>query len=138
MAEGLASRQLLPGRRSRAGERSSAFFDNLGSMVFVRFKLLVAAAVCVTCASAQVTLQKTASIPIPGAVTAVAGDFNNDGKPDLATVGLNQTTLEVFPGNGDGTFGAAINSTFPCGVISGLAVGHFHASTNLDIVGGCS
>jgi hypothetical protein len=31
-----------------------------------------------------------------------AGDFNGDGKLDLATVSLNENTLDVFLGNGDG------------------------------------
>jgi hypothetical protein len=98
---------------------------------------LLAASMFLTCASAQVTLQSTATLQIPGSLTAIAGDFNNDGKLDLATVGLNQTALLVFLGNGDGTFGAAIQSTFPCGILSRLAVGHFQAGGNLDVVGYC-
>jgi hypothetical protein len=35
----------------------------------------------------------------------IAGDFNGDGKLDVVMVGgANQDTIEVFPGNGDGTF----------------------------------
>jgi uncharacterized protein (TIGR03437 family) len=98
---------------------------------------LLAASVFLTCASAQVTLQSTATIQIPGSVTVLAGDFNNDGNLDLATVGVGQTLLQVFPGNGDGTFGAAISSKFPCAIISRLASGHFDASGNLGIVGYC-
>ena len=43
--------------------------------------------------------------------TMVAGDFNGDGKTDLALGGeflLNAIT--VLPGNGDGTFGTPINT----------------------------
>lgn len=32
-----------------------------------------------------------------------AGDFNRDGKLDLAAVDSGSSTLRVFPGNGDGT-----------------------------------
>jgi hypothetical protein len=55
---------------------------------------------------------KESSISLPGsAVTLVVGDFNHDGKPDIA-VPLNEfdssTYIEVLPGVGDGTFGSAI------------------------------
>jgi hypothetical protein len=41
-----------------------------------------------------------------------AGDFNRDGKQDLATVSLNGNTLNVFLGNGDGTFTGGFSYTF--------------------------
>ncbi len=37
---------------------------------------------------------------------AVVGDFTRDGKPDVAVVSGNQSTVVVLPGNGDGTLGA--------------------------------
>jgi hypothetical protein len=43
---------------------------------------------------------------LPGATSVVVGDFNRDGKPDLAvTSGLNDS-VEILQGNGDGTFQA--------------------------------
>src|ERR1700722_16304908 len=41
-----------------------------------------------------------------------AGDFNGDGKQDLATVSLNGNTLNVFLGNGDGAFTGGFAYTF--------------------------
>src|SRR5439155_22303250 len=34
------------------------------------------------------------------------GDFNNDGKLDLATIGGEFDPINILPGNGDGTFGS--------------------------------
>ena len=40
------------------------------------------------------------------------GDFNRDGKLDIATVSFNENVLNVFLGNGDGTFTGAFSYTF--------------------------
>src|SRR5262249_28208701 len=52
----------------------------------------------------------------PGDV--VIADFNGDGKPDLATVNVPffggvPSDISLFPGNGDGTFGAATSIPVP-------------------------
>jgi hypothetical protein len=39
-------------------------------------------------------------------VGIVAGDFNHDGKIDLAVSRLNTSSKSIFLGNGDGTFQA--------------------------------
>src|SRR5713226_1965687 len=50
------------------------------------------------------------------------GDFNGDGKPDLAVVNFNSASVSVFLGNGDGTFAPQI--TFATGAQpSSVAVG---------------
>jgi hypothetical protein len=41
-----------------------------------------------------------------------AGDYNGDGKLDAATVSLNEGTLNIFLGNGDGTFTGGFTYTF--------------------------
>jgi hypothetical protein len=38
-----------------------------------------------------------------------AGDFNGDGKPDLAVANYGSTNVSVMLGNGDGTFQPALN-----------------------------
>jgi hypothetical protein len=66
-----------------------------------------------------------------GLIFVVTGDFNGDGKADLAaTVG--DGTLAVFLGNGDGTFQAAVDFG---GSVSGraLSVGDFNGDGKTDI-----
>ncbi|HEV8553537.1 MAG TPA: FG-GAP-like repeat-containing protein [Casimicrobiaceae bacterium] len=68
--------------------------------------------------------------PTPYAV--VSGDFNGDGKLDLAVVNGDNNTLSVLLGNGDGTFAAAVNyatNSYP----DGLAVGDFNGDGKLDV-----
>jgi hypothetical protein len=64
---------------------------------------------------------------------AVLGDFNGDGKVDLAIVG---SPVTVFPGKGDGTFGSPVSSTV--GVINTgcAAVADFNKDGKLDLTTG--
>ena len=60
------------------------------------------------------------------------GDFNGDGKLDVAVVNGNANTVSVMLGNGDGTFQA--KTDFATGSTPrGIAVGHFTSSGNLDL-----
>src|SRR5207248_11064174 len=57
--------------------------------------------------------QEAAVYPLASRVTAlVVVDVNNDGKLDLALATANTEVLiaTILPGNGDGTFGSAIDS----------------------------
>lgn len=68
----------------------------------------------------------------------VAGDFNRDGKQDLAVAvgyGFSNATpghVSILLGNGDGTFGAATNSTVG-GAPKSIAVGDFNRDGTLDL-----
>jgi hypothetical protein len=78
-----------------------------------------------------------------GYVTSmVIGDFNGDGKPDVALLYQpygGSTTILVYPGNGDGTFGNAISYALPntSGNYAGLSSGDFNGDGRFDVaVGG--
>lgn len=43
-----------------------------------------------------------------GPTNLVSGDFNRDGKIDVATVNTEADSISILAGNGDGTFGAAV------------------------------
>jgi FG-GAP-like repeat/FG-GAP repeat len=62
----------------------------------------------------------------------VAGDFNRDGKVDLAVATLGSNTVSVFLGNGNGTF--SLKSTLAAGDNqTGIATGNFNGDGNLDL-----
>jgi hypothetical protein len=66
-----------------------------------------------------------------GGNAVAVGDFNNDGKLDLAVTNPQGTSLRVLLGNGDGTFRVASSpGQFPS---SSLAVGDFNGDGNLDL-----
>src|ERR1700722_10320610 len=73
-------------------------------------------------------IQPTA--PYFGAFSIAQGDFNNDGKLDVAVTGDNGFT--VWLGNGDGTFQKPV--FYSTQLAYSLAVADFNNDGNLDIV----
>ena len=60
------------------------------------------------------------------------GDLNGDGKPDLATVNYDPSTVSVLIGSGDGTFGA--HTDFPTGVRpTSVAMGDLNGDGKPDL-----
>jgi FG-GAP-like repeat/RTX calcium-binding nonapeptide repeat (4 copies)/FG-GAP repeat len=67
----------------------------------------------------------------PAAV--VTGDFNRDGRPDLAVANSTSNSVSILAGNGNGTFQAAQNFATGFGPKS-VAVGDFNKDGKLDLV----
>jgi hypothetical protein len=63
----------------------------------------------------------------------VSGDFNNDGRLDLAVTNALSNTVSMFAGNADGTFQPAVNSNTG-GTPLSLAAGDFNADGKLDLI----
>ncbi len=62
----------------------------------------------------------------------VVGDFNGDGRPDLAVANGNGTTVSILTGNANGTFQAAVNYNVGNSPKS-IAVGDFNADGRPDL-----
>ncbi len=86
----------------------------------------------VTNSTASVTFNKT-SLGTGNSPRAVgSGDFNGDGKPDLAVANYADNTVEIFLSNGNGTFGSGILAATGTGP-DALAVGDFNGDGKLDL-----
>jgi hypothetical protein len=72
------------------------------------------------------------AIPNPNAV--VAGDFNNDGKPDFIQC-CNSTGLVFRAGNGDGSFGSPVTAASAPKGAAQLVAADVNGDGKLDIVG---
>jgi uncharacterized protein (TIGR03437 family) len=71
------------------------------------------------------------SVNSPGPVAV--GDFNGDGRADLAVIATLDSNISVFLGKGDGTFEAPVN--FPVGTTPlSVAVGDFNGDGFADLV----
>jgi hypothetical protein len=79
------------------------------------------------------TFQSAANIPVPSnPVEAILGDFNGDGRLDVATAN-SDNTVSVLLGNGDGTFAPPRNSAVG-GPALALAAADFNGDRRLDLV----
>ena len=84
--------------------------------------------------SATVALSRSDhTLASPGGGALVIGDFNSDGKPDVAISSGGNSTIQVLLGNGKGTFQTPISSTSPIQPFA-LLVGDFNGDGKLDLV----
>ncbi len=68
-------------------------------------------------------------------ITVEDGDFNGDGKMDLAVANQGSSNVNILLGNGDGTFTEAPGSPIAVGALPrAVAVGHFNGDTHQDLV----
>ena len=75
------------------------------------------------------------SLDADGVNDAAVGDFNADGKVDIAVLNSNTTVLSVYLGNGNGGFQPAINSDLGAlGVPQRLHAGSFDGDSRADLV----
>ncbi len=89
------------------------------------------------------TFRPLPMLPVDGHIQAVVvGDFNNDGKPELAVSRLYTDAnyyvtggkLSILPGLGDGTFGSPLETNYSKTMGPyGLKAGDFNRDGNLDL-----
>ena len=84
--------------------------------------------------SATGTFQtQTAYTVDSGPYSVAVGDFNGDGKPDLATANYDSGTVSVLLGNGDGTFQAQTSLYRATAAPYSVAVGDFNGDGKPDL-----
>jgi len=107
---------------------------NLGGTVFVMINTATGG-VGTSPPATLPSFTNTASYPVPNnAQWIITGDFNNDGKVDLATANsVGSSSVSVLLGTGSGTFGAAI-TTVRTDVVFRLVGGDFNGDGKLDLV----
>lgn len=81
--------------------------------------------------NADGTFAPPANLPATSPNGVAIEDFDGDGKRDIAAI--SSTILEVFPGNGDGTFGAAQNYTVPLFGGRPLITADFNRDGRMDL-----
>jgi hypothetical protein len=96
-------------------------------------RMLIALFCLVSSAAAQFETRTTVPT-LQGPESIAVGDFNHDGKPDLAVAAYFQNDqLMVLLGNGDGTFQSPVNYAAGVGPYS-VATADFNRDGNLDLV----
>ncbi|MFL6282222.1 MAG: FG-GAP-like repeat-containing protein [Pyrinomonadaceae bacterium] len=99
--------------------------------------LTLSAVLLVLTVAAGTARAQSFSLPIPRNVganpnTAAVGDFNADGKPDVAVGNRQGGSVTIALGNGDGTIVSSIEYNADLGP-EGVAVGDFNKDGKLDV-----
>lgn len=81
---------------------------------------------------AQLETRGAFAVPQLYPLAAASGDFNRDGKRDVAVIGLEGTQVAVMSGNGDGTFRSPV--IYPLADnTSAIAAGNLNGDGNVDL-----
>jgi hypothetical protein len=79
------------------------------------------------------TFQSHVDYPVgSGPAFAVVGDFNNDGKPDIAVTNSGSNTVSILLGKGDGTFQTPVTYNTGTAPVSAV-IGDFNHDGSLDL-----
>jgi uncharacterized protein (TIGR03437 family) len=74
-----------------------------------------------------------------GPLATASGDFNGDGKLDLAVANAGSSSISIFLGKGDGTFSSAPTVAVPGGCIANnLTVADFNRDGKADLLVACA
>lgn len=80
------------------------------------------------------TFQAPAAYTVPQVGYLALGDFNNDGKPDIASAGFSGSgEVSILINKGDGTFKSPVNYSI-AGDVQALAAADLNGDGNLDLV----
>jgi FG-GAP-like repeat len=91
-------------------------FNNDGKLDIVKATQTGASIINVAVGNGDGTFQQAMGFQIPAILnteSAVVGDFNGDGKPDLAFASQSSDVVTILFGNGDGTFQGHIEYSVP-------------------------
>jgi uncharacterized protein (TIGR03437 family) len=108
--------------------------DNCGATTIATFTLNVGVSGTPGCQGVSFTAPAGSPIAVGNAPRAIAlGDFNNDGKPDLAVANSGANNITVLLGNGSGGFTAAAASPGTGLTPGSVVVGDFNGDGKLDL-----
>ena len=109
--------------------------DGILDVAFVGFnENTLAGALTVLLGNGDGTFTVATSLAMPNEPISIAvGDFNGDGKADLAIANWGNSTVSVLLGNGDGTFSASTSSPATVSNPGSMTVGDFNGDGIPDL-----